>query len=911
MTPDQARSFPDHTPNAAAARPLRSLLVSGSLMVLVIAVAGFLLAKDIYDVTILTVNRNLSSLATVLADQADRAMQGIELVQDAVCDDIADGTVVTEADFARRVSQFVMYDRLKTRIAALPQVSAVTIVDAQGKLLNFSRYWPVPNIDISDRDYFQALSRDPKLKQFVSQPVQNRGDGTWTIYMARKLTGPDGRFLGLVLGAVDLSYFENLYAEMASEPDDVFSMFRTDGVLIARHPTRADAIGRAYPRTAASKILAENPTGTGQLRTQSPIDGLDRFVATRALAHFPLVMSVSRTASSALAQWREEALALGMALVLLVIGLCVTLSLGARQIRGQGRLAKSEAARVAAEERERGERLLREEYARFGTALDSMTQGLALFDEHDRLIVMNARLIAMYAVPETVQRPGTSHDALLDHLRSFTGDSSNRRMVEDLQSGLDGRSSAEFTRILSDGRIIAVCHAPVSAGGFVCTHEDVTERRRDEATIAHMAHHDALTGLPNRLLLQEHIERLIASDARRRGGAVLMLDLDGFKQVNDVHGHHFGDELLRLVARRLRDSVGEGDLLARLGGDEFAIARNGSVQPDDGQMLAGRLVAALQRPFALQGTEITIGTSIGMAVADTEDATPELLLRHADIALYRAKAAGRGSWCLYQTQMDVELRGRQALEADLRRAVAQQQFVLHYQPIFDTQGGLTSCEALVRWNHATRGMVSPGDFIPLCEEIGLIRELGAWVLNQACADAAAWPESVKVAVNLSPVQFRSTDLADQVRQALTVSGLSPRRLELEITESVMLQDDMTNLTILQDLHTTGVQISMDDFGTGYSSLSYLRRFPFDKIKIDQSFVRDLSSDRDNLAIVKAAIGLGRALGMTVLAEGVETAEQVAILTAEGCHELQGYHLGRPKPLADIAGLFSQKTQAAA
>ncbi len=678
MTQASTDALLDRQQTSQGWRPLRPLILSGALMIVVIATAGYLLAKDIHHVTIQTVNRGLNSLAVVLADQADRALQGIELVQDAVSEDILDGTVLNEADFVRRASQFAIHDRLRTRIAAMPQVNAVTIVDNRGKLLNFSRSWPIPEVNISDRDYFQALDQDPKLTRYVSKPVQNRGDGIWTIYMARRVTAPDGQFLGLVLGAVELSYFEKLYAEVASEPDAVFSMFRTDGVLIARHPTYADAIGRAYSKTAISQIMTSDSSGTGQIRTRSPVDGLDRFFATRTLVHYPLILSVSRTAASALAQCREEALALEVAVILLVVGLCITLSFGARQIRGQGKLARSEAARVAAEERERGERLLREEYARFGTALDSMTQGLALFDEHDRLIVLNARFIAMYAVPEALQRPGTPHRLLLDYLRAFTDDSFTGRAVEDLWSGSDPRNSAEFTRILDDGRVIAVCHALVPAGGFVCTHEDVTERRRDEATIAHMAHHDALTGLPNRLLIQEHLERLIASDARRRAGAVLLLDLDGFKQVNDVYGHLSGDELLRLVARRLRDTVADGDLLARLGGDEFVIVGSGIDQPTEAQALADRIVAALKAPFAVQGAEITIGTSIGMAMADVPDATPELLIRHADVALYRAKADGRAAWCLYEPQMEVELRGRQSLEADLRRAVAEQQFVLHY-----------------------------------------------------------------------------------------------------------------------------------------------------------------------------------------------------------------------------------------
>ena len=894
------------------ARPLTSLVVSGVLLSVLIALAGFVMATDLYDGTIRTTHRDLTSLATVLAEQADRALQAIELVQDAVADDILDASVQTEADLVRRASLYGVHDRLRARISGLPQVNAITLIDQNGNLLNFSRYWPIPLVNVIDRDYFHALSADPGLNRFVSEPVLNRGDGTFTLYIARKLRSPGGAFLGLVLGAVELRYFETLYAEVAAGPEDVISMFRTDGVLVARFPTREGTIGRSFPTAGPVRIVQAATSRTGILRTRSPIDGRDRFVSTKGLAHYPFVLSVSRTASAALAEWREEAIALGVAVALLVGGLCLTVALGARQIRGQRRLACAEAARAAAEERERGERLLREHYARFGTALDNMTQGLCLFDATDRLVVLNARFAALYGVPPALRRPGTPSEALLDHIRPRVNGHCAPRSIAQRRDAAARCLPDEETRELADGRVIAVIHAPVPGGGWMCTHEDVTERREAEATIVHMAHHDALTELPNRVLLRDRVERLIGAGGRRRDGALLLLDLDGFKQVNDVHGHLFGDALLRLVARRLRDHVEPGDLLARLGGDEFAIVRDGHGQPGDASALAERIVAALCQPFRIEGVEVTIGTSIGLALAEGVDQTSELLLRHADIALYRAKAAGRGMACLYEARMDVEIRGRQTLEADLRRALARHEFELHYQPIFKTRGGgLTAFEALVRWRHPVRGLVGPGAFIPVCEEIGLIQELGAWVLERACTEAAAWPAAVKVAVNLSPVQFRAPDFAADVRRVLAATGLAPQRLELEITESVMLQDDRTSLAILQDLHGLGVRISMDDFGTGYSSLSYLRRFPFDKIKIDQSFVRDLCSHHDNVAIVRAAIGLGHALGMTVLAEGVETAEQAAILEAEGCHEVQGYLFGRPAPLGAAIAMLSDRVSPAA
>ncbi len=893
-------------------RPLRSFVVSGALFALALAAAGFMLARDLHDGTIRDTGRDLSSLATVLAEGTDRTLQAIELVQDAVADDLMGPSIQTEDDFVRRASAFAVHDRLKARIAALPQINAVSILDARGRLLNFSRRWPIPDVDLSDRDYFRDMATDPGLRRSVSRPVQNRGDGAWTIYVIHKVSGTDGRFLGLVLGAVELNYFEGLFARVAPEPDDVLSMFRTDGTLIARYPPRPDAIGQTFMRAGALRILAADRSGAGVMRATSPIDGRDRIVASQPIAHYPLVFSVSRTAEAALTAWREQAIGLGAAVALLAAVLCAVVWTGTRQIRAQKRLVRSEAARAAAEERARGERLLRQDYARFGAALDSMSQGLCLFDAAHALVVLNARFADMYGVPGALRRPGTPLDALLEHLRGVLSEADGARFAAELRAAAGARVPAALTCELADGRIVGVSAEPVAGGGFVCTHEDETERRRAEATIAHMAHHDALTGLPNRLLLGRATERLLASPLLRRRGAVLLLDLDGFKQVNDVHGHPFGDALLRQVAARLRGAVGPDDLLARLGGDEFAIVQRaggesgqrgaearGAAQPGDAVALAERILDALRAPFAVDGACVSIGTSIGVALPDAADGTPELLLRNADIALYRAKAAGRGAWCLYEARMEREIRARRALERDLARAVAEREFVLHYQPIVEARGGrVTGHEALLRWRHPTRGPVSPAEFIPLAEETGLIREIGAWVLMRACADAAGWPDGTTVAVNLSPVQFREGDLLAEVGRALAASGLPARRLELEITESVLLRDDLANLSVLEELHRLGVRIAMDDFGTGYSSLSYLRRFPFDKIKIDQSFVRNLSDGPENVAVVRAAIGLGRALGMTVLAEGVETAVERDILIAEGCHELQGYLFGRPVPLGD-------------
>ncbi|HWL03970.1 MAG TPA: EAL domain-containing protein [Xanthobacteraceae bacterium] len=434
---------------------------------------------------------------------------------------------------------------------------------------------------------------------------------------------------------------------------------------------------------------------------------------------------------------------------------------------------------------------------------------------------------------------------------------------------------------------------------------DVTDRRQAEARIAHMAHHDALTGLPNRVLFRERLDEAL-SRVRRHSEmlAVLCLDLDHFKSVNDTLGHPIGDLLLKAVARRLETCLREVDIVARLGGDEFAIIQSTGKGPQEASRLASRLVEEVSKPYDLDGHQVVIGVSIGIATAPSDGNTPDILLKNADMALYRAKADGRRTFCFFEPEMDARLQARRLLELDLRRALAAGEFELFYQPLVNVNSNaITGFEALLRWRHPQRGMVSPAEFIPLAEEIGLIVPLGEWVLRQACAQAATWPDTLSIAVNLSPVQFRSSNLVPAVVSALANSGLPAGRLELEITESVLLQESEGNLATLHQLRALGAHIAMDDFGTGYSSLGYLRSFPFDKIKIDQTFVRELDNNPDCIAIISAVTGLGARLGIRTLAEGVETQEQLEQLRAEGCTEVQGYLFSEPVPASDLRQLL--------
>jgi diguanylate cyclase (GGDEF)-like protein/PAS domain S-box-containing protein len=452
--------------------------------------------------------------------------------------------------------------------------------------------------------------------------------------------------------------------------------------------------------------------------------------------------------------------------------------------------------------------------------------------------------------------------------------------------------------------------------GFLVAVVDITERRKAEARIAHMAHHDGLTNLPNREFYQERLQQALEqSQPGSKRVAVLCVDLDLFKNVNDSFGHPIGDRLLKAVADRLRSEVRGSNLVARLGGDEFAIVLASDVSPNEASDCAARLIKTLSDCYDIDGIEVVVGASVGIALSPGDGETSEELMRNADMALYRAKSDGGGVHRFFEREMDRQAQKRRDMELDLRRAFANGEFELHYQPLVDLAADrISGFESLLRWRHPEKGMISPAEFIPVAEDIGLIVALGEWVLREACAEAVKWPADVKVAVNLSPVQFRSRNLVQMVISALAHSGLSPLRLELEITESLFLAETEANLAILHQLRELGVSISMDDFGTGYSSLSYLRSFPFDKIKIDRSFVKDLAERSDCVAIVRAISGLGRSLNITTTAEGVETIDQLYWLRAEGCNEVQGFLFSAARPAAEIEQLlfkFGQRASKAA
>jgi diguanylate cyclase (GGDEF)-like protein len=545
--------------------------------------------------------------------------------------------------------------------------------------------------------------------------------------------------------------------------------------------------------------------------------------------------------------------------------------------------------------------------------IENLSQGLLLFDPEDRLITANSNYFEIYPALTGVAAEGARYAAIVSaEFRcamdaDLEAESLDNRVQEHLAAHADAVLVTE--RRLGDGRWILVHEHRTPEGGSVALYTDVTELKRREEQIQHMAHHDALTGLPNRVLFRDRLSQALARSRRQGGGiGVLCLDLDHFKDVNDILGHPAGDTLLKQVAGRLAAIVRETDTVARLGGDEFAIIQLDVENPEAASKLCRRILTALEAPFDLDGHQAATGTSIGIAISAVDGEDPDRLLKSADMALYRAKADGRGTFRFFQAEMDAKVQARRSLEFELRNAITTKELELFYQPILDvSENRIAGLEALMRWRHPVRGMVSPAEFIPLAEETGLIVPMGEWALRTACKQVAAWSDTLKIAVNLSPVQFKDRNLEQVIRSALQDSALAPNRLELEITETVLLKDGDATLQTLHSLRDLGVRISMDDFGTGYSSLSYLRSFPFDKIKIDRSFVMDLKQKEEGAAIVKAMVGLGSSLGMTTTAEGVETAEQLEFLRNEGCSEVQGFFFSKPRPASEIPEILSAQS----
>jgi len=1139
------------TSSAGSSNPIR-LLVAGSLLLiaLIVVATGFILF-NLRDRVISDSERELNNVALILAEQADRQFQAVELVQTALIERIQSLGIASSEDFERQLSGRDVHQMLKEKIVGLQHIGALALINSQGKIINYSRDWPIPPINAADREFFKAFQSDKHLTSFMGKPVRNRSSGTWVVQIARKVSGPKGEFLGLAVGVVDLQYFEHLFETITLGAESSIALFRRDGVLLARYPHLESSIGKIFAQNAIFQNVLSR-ADQGVTRLVSLIDGKERLAAAHSLARAPIVVAVFNPVDAILADWRHAAILLiGIAgLTEFVIAGIVFLFI--KQLKTHELLIKANAEKVKAEK-------IAEQKMISDAALNNMSQGLCMFDSSARLVACNQRYIRMYNLSSAATNPGCSLVDMLQHRRAAgTFEQEPQEYAAHLQAEMKQGKTISLITETGDGRTISVVNEPMENGGWVATHEDITEAKRQEASfrllfknnpvpmwvydleslrflavneaavahygysreqfltmtvldirppeeherfahfvhlnggahngeqtwrhqksnktiidvaiyshalsydghravlvasidcsdrkraedelrrikifldaviehvplpiivkdvagletdargsrftlfnrayeeltgesrsqligktaqqlfskeradlivrsdnetlqseqavttsehpiitanngtrlvtakktvirdetgkpqylltvvddvterrlaeqrVTHMAHYDNLTDLPNRAALNECLAATL--DRVARSGeqfGILSIDLDRFKEANDAYGHAVGDALLREVARRLQ-AAAAGAFLGRIGGDEFTLIVTDGAQPAAAAALAERLLAAFVDDFEVEGHRLKLGLSIGGAVYPTDGTDAKTLIINADIALYRAKAEARESVLFFEPQMSARLHERRTLEEDLRSAIGRDELFLHYQPQKKMSGETIGFEALVRWQCQKRGMVSPGVFIPIAEESNLIVRIGERVLREACREAASWPQPLTIAVNISPIQFRQGDLPRLVLSVLLETGLAPGRLELEITESVLIDDFSRAVSILTRLKSLGVRIALDDFGTGYSSLSYLHSFSFDKIKIDRIFIGDLEHSRQSMAIVRAVMGLGHSLGVPILAEGVETDAQYASLVEEGCDEVQGYLTGRPLPIADYAKLVGRE-----
>ncbi|MBV9785929.1 MAG: EAL domain-containing protein [Acidisphaera sp.] len=748
----------------------------------------------------------------------------------------------------------------------------IAIIDKDGMLRASSLGPVVKPMDLSDREHFRVHLGTSQDTLYISTPVVGRDSGKWSLQFTRKIVAPDGSFDGVVVVSLDPYMLSSFYQSL-DLGRGILLLVGVDGVVRARAPVSEHMIGRVIANSPILRSTARHGSFIGR----SQLDGVSRISSFRKLTRYPLIVSVGLDLADVLATYRRDKrqyVGVGTCLTFLV------LIVGGLMVRHKRRLAYSQQA--------------------LKDTLENISQGILMVDKHRRAPVINRRAAELLGLPpELIARVPSFDEILKWQLQSGefgpdgAGKNDLRRFVE--AGGIHERFSV-YERVRPNGMVLEIRTQALPAGGAVRTFTDITERKRAEDKIRFLAHHDALTGLANRIALDDHLESAIRSiSGNGRSVAVLCLDLDRFKLVNDVRGHHVGDQLLIQVANRIRQDVRECDTIARIGGDEFVIVQS-IADPADAAALARRLVDSLSRPYDINGQLSMIGVSVGIALHPQNGVAAEELLKNGDTALYRAKEEGGTTFRFFHPSMNIRLYERQLLEQDLREAIAENRLTLHYQPICDTDSRqISGFEALLRWTHPVRGAIPPMEFIPMAEETGLIVPLGRWVLETACAEAATWPGDVHLAVNLSPAQFRQPDLPGLVAGILASTGMCGHRLHLEITEGLLIDDTERVAVTLTALKSQGIRISLDDFGTGHASLSYLRRFAFDKIKIDKSFVQSLGDDDEALAIAQAILTLSSTLRLGVVAEGVETELQLQVLRRLRCSQVQGYLLGRPMP----------------
>ncbi|WP_213772900.1 EAL domain-containing protein [Bradyrhizobium sp. dw_78] len=862
--------------------PIGWLIFVGIVLVVAIIVGTAMIVGAFRERALHRAERELENTVLLLARHFDQQLEDFVAVQKDLVAQIHQSELSSPSPLKNLAATPEMHQILEAKVSGHSDIDGVNIFDADGTLLNSSERWPVPSLNIADRPFLKAFQSGSAATPILVELVRGRFTGGWATVIADEITGAQDEFIGVVTRAVTPAHFERFFRSMELPEGSAISLYHSDGTLLARYPHVEAMIGTKFDNAPVHlQILATSDHGT--IRLKSPIDGLDRLASTRVLNKFPISVIATTTVSAALADWREQTRILILVASLSVLLISGLLFLVVRKLSHQHRLEKQ----------------------RLDTAVNNITQGLVVYDATAHVTVCNRRYIEMFGLSTDVVRPGCSMRDLIAHRKqtgSFDGD-----VDEFCNSIIHDVSLGKMTHQITEapgGRAIQIINQPLEAGGWVAMIEDVTERKQAEARITHLAHYDALTDLPNRALFHERLQQKLAQIPQGEQLAVLYIDIDEFKSVNDTLGHLIGDELLKSVAVSLSGCIGEDDFVARLGGDEFAVVKTAVKNEAEVVDLAARIFAAIRTPYDCLGHQVTTDASIGIALAPQHGADLHHILKSADLAMYAAKSAGRRTYRFFEPDMDARARARRLLELDLRQAISDGALEVYYQPCLDLKDDrITCCEALLRWRHPERGMVPPAEFIPIAEDTGLIDRIGEWVLTTACMEAATWPDDIKLAVNVSPVQFKSGTLALKVVAALAASSLAASRLELEITEAVLIRDDEAALAVLHQLRDIGVRIALDDFGTGYSSLSYLQRFPFDKIKIDRCFITDIEQPAGSSCIVQAVVVIATARDMTTTAEGVETRQQQQILRTLGCSEMQGYLFSPPRPAAEIRELL--------
>jgi diguanylate cyclase (GGDEF)-like protein len=767
------------------------------------------------------------------------------------------------------------------------------IVDANGIVRASSAGpQPTPPIDVSDREHirFHMHTNDDRL--FISKPVIGRSSGQWSVQLTRRFNNSDGTFGGVIVASLNPLHFTAFYDKIDFGLVASIALIGTDGVVRSSGgtATRRFALGQDLTGTALFKHMQQ---GSDRVFEYAAAHSRKTILTTlRKVRGYPLWVSVgvreSDVMEPSLASLRWNALA-GFLFSLIVL--------------------------ATMEKILRDEARVKQKVEQLNLTLEHMNQGIMLVTKDLEIPIINKRCSELLGLPDSFVDHPSRFDELSNHQIGSITQLPGADIVACAETATIGISGAVADHITADGAIIEVQSTPLPDGGFVQTFTDITKRRQTDAHITRLASEDPLTGLPNRRVFQSAIEKLSRCD--EAGGAhpgdsadfaVLLLDLDQFKIVNDTLGHRIGDLLLIEVARRLMQALRPGDVLARLGGDEFAIVLPSIASRTALGAIAGTIVEMVAQPYEIDGHRIRSTVSIGIATGPDDGKNADDLLIAADLALYTVKGSGRATYRLYERAMHDEVKDRRQAEMDLREALERGELHLEYQPIIDLRRKVVSgFEALTRWRHPTKGAVSPSVFIPMAEDCGLILPLGEWALRQACRQAAQWPGGLKISVNISPIQFSMPNLVDIVVGILQETGLEARRLVLEITEGMFISDMQKTIAILHRLKELGIGVAMDDFGTGYSSLGSLRSFPFDKIKIDRAFISDLGENTENSVIVQAVIIIARALGMTAVAEGVETEAQQRLLTALGCDEVQGFLYSRAVPIEKVPELIARWT----